>query len=50
MLFGKNAELDRMFKETGHQNAYFHYLFQRACLKQKKNAEDFERMCYRNTL
>jgi prolyl-tRNA synthetase len=25
MLFGekKKAELDRMFKETGHQNAYF---------------------------
>jgi hypothetical protein len=26
---GKNASrADRMFKETGHQNAYFHYLFQ----------------------
>jgi prolyl-tRNA synthetase len=38
---GKNAaELDRMFKETGHQNAYFPYLFLKACLKEK-NAEGF---------
>jgi prolyl-tRNA synthetase len=30
------AELDRMFKETGHQNAYFPYLYLKACLKQKR--------------
>jgi prolyl-tRNA synthetase len=30
------AELDRMFKETGHQNAYFPFLYLKACLKQKR--------------
>ena len=30
------AELDRMFKETGHQNAYFPFLFQKVYLKLKK--------------
>ena len=30
------AELDRMFKETGHSNAYFPYLFPRVCLKPKR--------------
>jgi len=34
------AELDRMFKETGHQNAYFPlfvlFLFLKVCLKPKK--------------
>jgi prolyl-tRNA synthetase len=39
------AELDRMFKETGHQNAYFPYLYLKACLKQKKNAEGFAKEC-----
>jgi prolyl-tRNA synthetase len=30
------AELDRMFKETGHQNAYFRCLYPKVCLKPKK--------------
>jgi prolyl-tRNA synthetase len=30
------AELDRMFKETGHQNAISLYLYLKACLKQKR--------------
>ena len=29
-------ELDLKFKETGHYNAYFHFLFQKACLRLKK--------------
>jgi prolyl-tRNA synthetase len=33
------AELDRMFKETGHQNAYFPYSCQKACLKRKKKMQ-----------
>jgi prolyl-tRNA synthetase len=46
MLWGKmQAELDRMFKETGHQNAYFHYLFQRVCLKQKRKCRGFAKEC-----
>jgi prolyl-tRNA synthetase len=37
MLWEKmQAELDRMFKETGHQNAYFPLFVLKACLKQKK--------------
>jgi hypothetical protein len=48
MLFGKNASrLDRMFKETGHQNAYFHYLFKRACLTEEKKCRE---ICERNAL
>jgi prolyl-tRNA synthetase len=40
------AELDRMFKETGHQNAYFPYLYLKACLKQKRKCGRIcERMC-----
>jgi prolyl-tRNA synthetase len=39
------AELDRMFKETGHQNAYFPYLYLKACLKKKKNEGFAKRMC-----
>ena len=33
------AELDRMFKETGHSNAYFPCLFPKTCLKQKKKMQ-----------
>jgi hypothetical protein len=53
MLFGKNASrIDRMFKETGHQNAYFPYLFQKACLKLKrKMRKDLQKnVRYCNTL
>jgi prolyl-tRNA synthetase len=40
------AELDRMFKETGHQNAYFPYLYLKACLKQKrKMRKDLRKEC-----
>ena len=28
--------LDKMFKDTGHQNAYFRCLFLKVCLKKKK--------------
>jgi hypothetical protein len=48
MPFGKKmqAELDRMFKETGHQNAIFHYSYLKACLKQKKKMrKDLQRVC-----
>jgi prolyl-tRNA synthetase len=35
------AELDRMFKETGHEMPIFHYSSLKACLKQKKkNVKD----------
>jgi prolyl-tRNA synthetase len=37
------AELDRMFKETGHQNAYFPYLYLKACLKQKRKWKDLRK-------
>lgn len=30
------AELDKMFKETGHSNAYFPLFVPKVCLKQKK--------------
>jgi len=33
------AELDRMFKETGHENAYFHYLFLKVCLKPRRKMQ-----------
>ena len=33
------AELDKMFKATGHENAYFPLLFPRACLKPKKKTQ-----------
>ena len=33
------AELDRMFKETGHSNAYFPFLCQKVCLKRKKKMQ-----------
>ena len=32
-------ELDKKFKGTGHQNAYFPLLFLRVCLKQKKKMQ-----------
>jgi hypothetical protein len=38
-----------MFKETGHQNAYFPYLFLKACLKEK-NAEGFAKRVRIDTL
>ena len=45
MPFGKNASrVDRMFKETGHQNAYFPLFVPKVCLK-KKNAEGFAKEC-----
>jgi hypothetical protein len=47
MLFGKKCKLDRMFK-AGHQNAYFHYLFQ-TCLKQKRKCRGICERRYRNT-
>jgi prolyl-tRNA synthetase len=39
------AELDRMFKETGHQNAISPYLYLKACLKQKKKWKDLRKEC-----
>ncbi len=40
------AELDRMFKETGHTNAYFRCLSPKVTLKlKKKNAEGFAKEC-----
>jgi prolyl-tRNA synthetase len=39
------AELDRMFKETGHQNAYFPFLPKSMFEAEEKNAEGFARMC-----
>jgi prolyl-tRNA synthetase len=45
MLFGKNASrIDRMFKETGHQNAYFSLFVPKACLKQKRK-QGFAKEC-----
>jgi prolyl-tRNA synthetase len=47
------AELDRMFKETGHQNAYFPlFVPKKACLKRKKKMrKDLQRnVRYCNTL
>ena len=38
-------EMDRMFKETGHQNAYFPFSCPKACLRLKKNAEGFAKEC-----
>jgi hypothetical protein len=40
------AELDRMFKETGHQNTSF--VCSKACLKRKKKMRTKD--CYCNTL
>ncbi len=40
------AELDRMFKETGHQNAYFPLFVQISLLEaEEKNAEGFAKEC-----
>ena len=33
------AELDRMFKETGHENAYFPLFVPKVCLKLKKKMQ-----------
>ena len=30
------SQLDKMFKNTGHENAYFPFLFLKVCLKLKK--------------
>jgi prolyl-tRNA synthetase len=45
MPFGKmQAELDRMFKETGHQNAYFPLFAKKVCLKlRKKMRKDLQK-------
>ena len=34
-IWEKMAELDRMFKETGHENPYFRFLFQNLILVRK---------------
>src|SRR5690554_2396691 len=40
------AELDRMFKETGHQNAYFPIFIPRSLFEaEEKNAEGFAKEC-----
>jgi prolyl-tRNA synthetase len=40
------AELDRMFKETGHQNAYFPLFVPKSMFEaEEKNARICERMC-----
>ena len=40
------AELDRMFKETGHQNAYFPLFIPRSLFEaEEKNAEGFAKEC-----
>ena len=40
------AELDRMFKETGHQNAYFHLFVPKSLFEaEEKNAEGFAKEC-----
>jgi len=40
------AELDRMFKETGHQNAYFPLFVPRSLFEaEEKNAEGFAKEC-----
>ena len=40
------AELDRMFKETGHQNAYFPLLIPKSLFEaEEKNAEGFAKEC-----
>ena len=48
LLFGKTcrAELDRMFKETGHQNAYFPLFVPKSLFEaEEKNAEGFAKEC-----
>ena len=46
------AELDRMFKETGHQNAYFPLFVPKSLFEaEEKNAEGIcQRMCCSYTL
>ena len=40
------AELDRMFKETGHQNAYFPLFVPKSLFEaEEKNAEGFAKEC-----
>jgi len=40
------AELDRMFKETGHQNAYFPLLIPKSLFEaEEKQAEGFAKEC-----
>ena len=40
------AELDRMFKETGHQNAYFQFFVPKSMFEaEEKNAEGFAKEC-----
>jgi prolyl-tRNA synthetase len=40
------AQLDRMFKETGHQNAYFPLLVPKSLFEaEEKNAEGFAKEC-----
>jgi prolyl-tRNA synthetase len=44
-------QIDRMFKETGHQNAYFPLFVPKSMFEaEEKNAEGFKRMCHCNTL
>ena len=48
MRFGKKmqAELDRMFKETGHSNAYFPLFVPKSMFEaEEKNAEGFAKEC-----
>jgi hypothetical protein len=43
--------LDKMFKDTGHQNAYFPLFIPKVYLRQKKKMQkDLPRMCYCYTL
>ena len=37
--------LDKMFKDTGHQNAYFPCLFQKFFEKEEGHAEGFAKEC-----
>jgi prolyl-tRNA synthetase len=47
-IWEKMPEVDRMFKETGHQNAYLFVL--KACLKQKKKCGRICKECYCDAL
>ena len=45
------AELDRMFKETGHENAYFPLLIPKSYFsKEASHVDGFARMCRCDTL
>ena len=48
MLFGKRMrdQLDKMFKETGHVNAYFPFFVPKSLFEaEEKNAEGFAKEC-----